>query len=273
MKKISSLILCVLLLLPMISVFAGATDVEVTNASRPAVQLAVTQQAQEGDILIVTVSLAGCEGLTDADLRFTYDPEVLTYLGASLVGAAAGDKDLIASFPSADEASGKGWVAVSFFHMDRFDVYDGNGDFCELAFRARQGRTSIKAEAVSFRIDEENVSPKLGSCRYSSGFASFFRENGSLFFIIAVIAVVAIVLIVLLVMIRKTKKKMPAPALFDDNSAQTPEAEEKTTDPESGDDAQNVSPADEKAQSEDEAPQELPAEEPQQEQNKDEGEQ
>ena len=263
MKKISSLILCVLLLLPMISVFAGATDVEVTNASRPAVQLAVTQQAQEGDILIVTVSLAGCEGLTDADLRFTYDPEVLTYLGASLVGAAAGDKDLIASFPSADEASGKGWVAVSFFHMDRFDVYDGNGDFCELAFRAGQGRTSIKAEAVSFRIDEENVSPKLGSCRYSSGFASFFRENGSLFFIIAVIAVVAIVLIVLLVMIRKTKKKMPAPALFDD----------KTTDPESGDDAQNASPADEKAQSEDEAPQELPAEEPQQEQNKDEGEQ
>ena len=67
--------------------------------------------------------------------------------------------------------------------------------------------------------------------------------------------------------------KMPAPALFDDNSAQTPEAEEKTTDPESGDDAQNASPADEKVQSEDEAPQELPAEEPQQEQNKDEGEQ
>lgn len=232
MKKICTLMLCVLLLLPVVSVFAGATDVEVTNADRPSVELAVTQEAEEGDILIVTVSLMGCEGLTDADLRFTYDPEVLTYLGASLTGACAADPDVIVSFPDADEA--KGWVAVSFFHMDRFDVYEGNGAFCELAFRTAQGRSAVKAEAISFRIDEEAASPKLGSCKYSSGFSSFFRENGSMLLIVAVIAIVVIVLIVLLAMIRKTKKKMPTPEPFEDAA---PDAE---TEAEASEDAETA---------------------------------
>lgn len=224
MKKVTAIAAAMLLLVLSMLPAAFATDVEVENASRPAIELAC-EDVGEDEILRVQVSLSGCAGLTDADLRFTYDPEVLTYLGGSLQGAAASDESVIATFSDSEHAAQNGWVSVSVFHLDSFTVQEGNGLFCELAFRTSQGRSTIRAEAVSFRILEESATPSLGKCSYSSGLASFFRENGSALFVAAVIAVVVLVLIVLLVVIRRTKKTLPAqPETFDVNEPSAEDA-------------------------------------------------
>ena len=230
MKKVTAIAAAMLLLVLSLLPAAFATDVEVENASRPAIELAC-EDVGEDEILRVQVSLSGCAGLTDADLRFTYDPEVLTYLGGSLQGAAASDESVIATFSDSEHAAQNGWVSVSVFHLDSFTVQEGNGLFCELAFRTAQGRSTIRAEAISFRILEEAAEPSLGRCTYSSGLGSFLSENGSVLFVAAVIAVVVLVLIVLLFVIRRTKKNLPAqPEGFEDGEtaagAQSDSAEE-----------------------------------------------
>ena len=208
MKKITALFFALLTLLPVFTALgASATAVEVENASKPAVVLECND-VTEGNILIVTVSLSGCADLTSADLRFEYDPSVLTYMGGSLRGAAAGDRNITAVLSERDDAAENGYVSLSMFHLDKFSVPAGNSELCELAFRAGSGRCTVKARSVTFRINEEEVKPSLGKCSYSSGMGSFFAENGSTILVFAVIGVVLIVLIVLLVIIRRIKKNM-----------------------------------------------------------------
>ena len=177
-------------------------------AASPAVKLA-GGRANEGEIFYADVSLSGCEGLTSADLRFEYDPAVLTFLGATLQGAAAGDEDFIAVFSEPSDAAENGYVALSFFHLDALSAEEGDGPLCQLAFRAGKGSSAVKAAAQSFMIGDDSVEPSLGRCKYSAGLGSFFKQYGSVVLICAVALLVCLVLIVLLIVVRKMKKNSP----------------------------------------------------------------
>lgn len=220
MKRITAVLLALLLLLTALpAVGAFASDTEPENAGKPSVILE-SNEVKEGGILIVTVSLSGCAGLTSADLQFTYDPDVLTYLGGSLRGAAAGDREITAALSDTDTAVQNGYVSLSLFHLNKFSAAAGNDELCELAFRAGSGRTKIKAKSLTFCIGDESVKPSLGKCRYSSGLSSFMKDNGSAVLVLTVIGAVLIVLCILLVVIRRTKKAM--------RGAQTDEAADET---------------------------------------------
>ncbi|MBQ6163069.1 MAG: hypothetical protein IJK23_01205 [Clostridia bacterium] len=224
MKRILSVFISVLVaVLFAVSAFAAS----------PAVKLECGKAA-EGEILYVDVVLSGCEGLTSADLKFNFDPGVLSFLGALLQGAAAGDEDLIAVFSEPADANADGCVAMSFIHLDKLSAEEGDGVLCQLAFRTGSGSSTVKAKADSFAFGNENVSPSLGTCRYSAGLGSFFKQYGSIVLICAVSLVVIVVLVVLLIIIRKMKKNIPVPVVpFDDaDAAQTEARTVVLTDPE-----------------------------------------
>lgn len=228
MKKTMAFLLSVFMLFSVSFSLSATAATEEKKSGKPAVLLE-SNDASPGSTLLVTVKLSGCEGLTSADLIFQYDPNVLTFLGGALRGAAAGDRNITAALSDGNSAKGNGYVSLSLFHMDEFSDAAGNDALCELAFRAGQGRTTIKAKANSFCIEEKDVKPSLGSVRYSSGLASFFKNNGSSIFVFAVLLAVIIVLLILLYVIRRTKKKLKAEGnhsvLPEENDAESNEPE------------------------------------------------
>ncbi|MBR1811856.1 MAG: hypothetical protein IJ766_09495 [Clostridia bacterium] len=227
MKRFAALLAALLLAVcGALPVFAqDATSAAAAEPKQHAVKLSCDKNTPSGDILYVTVALSGCSGLTSADLRFSYDTGVLTFLGASLLGACAGDENFIAAFSEADAAAANGYVGLSFFHTKQLSAEEGNGDLCELAFRTSDGKSVIKAAALSFMIGETAAKVSLGKCKYSSGMGYIFRQYGSMLLIAGVALVVIIVLVVLLVIINRLKKQAKIQTVLFEETDAAPDAE------------------------------------------------
>ncbi len=196
MKKFMALLAALLIM---------AAGVVPAFAASPAVRLDCDKTA-EGDILYVNVSFSGCEGLTSADLRFDFDASALTFLGASLTGAVQSDDQFIGVFSDQAGAAQSGSVRLSMIHIDGLSAEEGEDALCQLAFRAGQGSSKIKASAKSFRINDKDVSASMGSCRYSAGAGNFFKTYGAVLLICGVALVVILVLVILLIVVRRIKK-------------------------------------------------------------------
>lgn len=233
MKKLMA---CVAVFVLLITIFAPvigfATDVEkIENKGKPKIELRCDKGIKEDEILIVTVSLSGCEGLTSADLKFEYNPKVLTFLGGSVLGAAAADNEFYSVLSSEAHIEANGWggklgrVSLSFMHINNLSAEEGNGDIYELAFKTGRGRSSIKTIVETFCIKEQETEVSRGKCSYFSGISSYFKNKASSVLVCAVIFVVVVVLIVLLVVIKNMKKKVPVEGFENtDNSGTEGEA-------------------------------------------------
>ena len=215
MKKVFALLLAVLLTafaaLPALAaddaaVLAAPAETYV-NAASAKVILTGSKKTAVDDIFYVTVRLSGCAGLTSADLKFSFDPAVLTYLGGALLGAAGADENLTAAFSDIGTAAADGVVSVSFFHLEELTVEEGNTDFCELAFRAGSGSSAVKASAETFQVGDTALKASFGKCKFSAGGGDFLKKYGAVILIVAVAVIMIVVLIVLLIVIHNLKKK------------------------------------------------------------------
>lgn len=242
MKKITSLLVALILVLA--SVFAVqcfATDVEkIENKGKPKLTVECEEKVKDGDILILKISLSGCAELTSADLKFEYNPKVLSFLGGSVLGKCAGDTDFYYSVSDTKQADENSSVALSFFHKEKLSVEEGNGEFFELAFRTGKGRSSVKAVVDSFCINDEDAKLSVDKYSYFSGISSYLKTGGSSVFVCAVIAVVVIVLIVLLIVIKKMKKKVEVRGFDPEIADNTEDGSAEIHDNKNGDGAEAV---------------------------------